>query len=130
MAGVDGFSDAVGTILSEYAAEVDKTVEEAVTITAKETVKVLRREAEDVLGGSGDYAKSWAQRKTPKASATSFFSRTIYSKPPFYRLAHLLEHGHAKVNGGRVPGRPHISTAEDYAEGRLRALLTRGIEED
>lgn len=122
-------SAAVSEILADYAVEVEEVVKNAVDKTAKETVKVVQKEAEKVLGGTGAYAKSWAQRKTPGKNRTGFFSRTVYSKPPFYRLAHLLENGHAKVNGGRVHGRPHISTAEDYATERLEELMTSGIEE-
>lgn len=32
-------------------------------------------------------------------------------KAPFHRITHLLAHGHATVNGGRVPGHPFLSDA-------------------
>lgn len=129
MAKADEFAAAIGDVLAEYTEEVAAAVEDAVTVTAKETVKVVRREAQSVLGGSGAYAKSWAQKKAPAKLKTMRFERVVYSKPPYYRLAHLLEHGHAKVNGGRVAGRPHISAAEEYAIKRLDQLTRRGIEE-
>jgi hypothetical protein len=41
--------------------------------------------------------------------------RWIIHNKTDYRKTHLLEHGHAKKNGGRVAAQIHIGPAEDRA---------------
>lgn len=100
----------------------------AVTRTAKETVKEIRKNAQEQFpDGGGDYAKSWAYKRDPTLKGKWRFSMVCYSRKPHYRLAHLLEKGHAKVNGGRVPGRPHISPAEEMARRNLEQYIIDGL---
>ena len=42
-------------------------------------------------------------------------------------IAHLIENGHAKRNGGRVMGQPHIKGAEEAAEKQLLDDIERAL---
>jgi hypothetical protein len=53
--------------------------------------------------------------------------RIVHVKAPHYRLAHLLEYGHAKVGGGRVEGRPHIRPAEEMVIREFMAEVEEAI---
>jgi hypothetical protein len=51
---------------------------------------------------------------------------TVHSRNR-YRLAHLLEKGHAKRGGGRVQGKSHIAPAEKNGEELLENLIRKAI---
>ncbi len=79
----------------------------------------------DVQAGApvdtGKYKKSWTV-KTTKENANAL-EVTVHSRNR-YQLAHLLEFGHAKRNGGRTRAFPHIAPAEAAAA----ELLEREVE--
>ena len=119
---IDGLADAVMQELEEYNKLSAETVKKAVDKAGK-TVR-------DQIKGSapvrtGKYARSWTSRKT-KETATAL-QVTVYS-PSRYMLAHLLEHGHAKRNGGRVRAIPHIAPAEAVGEEQLTQEIMRGLQ--
>ncbi|WP_235601476.1 HK97 gp10 family phage protein [Halobacillus sp. KGW1] len=95
----------IAQALSEYTDEVKEGLQEAQKKTAGETAQRLRKTSP--VGATGDYAKGWAAKKTKDGYVVH--NRTDY------QLTHLLEKGHAKVNGGRVGGIPHIRPAEEEA---------------
>ena len=113
--------DAVSEELDMYANEVSDTVKKTVTAVAKETVKVVKQKSPSA---SGAYKKSWAQKKT--YDNVGSIQITVYNRK-HYQLTHLLENGHAKVNGGRVEGKAHIAPAERQAEANLLEGLEREL---
>ena len=118
---IDELADAVAEQLEEYnklSAEVVKT---AVTKAGNSVKKDIGANAPVK---TGKYAKSWRTKKTKETSTE--LDVTVYS-PTRYMLAHLLEHGHAKRNGGRVRAIPHISPAEEAAEEQLMLDIERGL---
>ena len=118
-------ASAIAESLEEYAGLLQLDLEESVDAVSKETVAEIRKDVKSKFGGTGDYAKSWASKKD--VGSTTEYSRTLYVKDPHYRLTHLLEFGHAKVNGGRVEGRPHIAPAEQRAATKLERRLLDAI---
>lgn len=131
---VDKMAVEITKELDAYTRITAEALKEAVTSTAKDTVKNIRRNAEEQFPtGQGDstgaYVKSWKYKRDPTLKGKWAFSLVVYSEDPYYRLTHLLEKGHAKVNGGRVPGRPHIAPAEElarmYLETRIRQNMSK-----
>lgn len=73
---------------------------------------------------TGKYAKSWSAKVTKDDAFGKEI--TVYSKTQ-YRLAHLLEHGHAKRGGGRTAAQPHIAPAEQTGIEQLEQDIKRGL---
>ena len=123
---VDKLAIAVMENLEIYLANTQEGVDAAVLETAKETVEELNRTSPRRPQG-GEYAESWDQKMDNKSRGKWWMSRIVYAKSPNYRLTHLLEFGHAKVNGGRAPAQPHIRQAEENAATRLYTKLIRKL---
>lgn len=105
---IEKLDSQIKKILEEYDTEVTDGVEQAAKACAKKGAAAIKALASSMFAGSGAYASGW---KVDEKKSRLYVSETIYNstKPG---LAHLLEHGHAKVDGGRVAGRPHIAPVE------------------
>lgn len=110
---IDQLSSAIMEGLNEYADLAADSVKKAVK-KAGDTVKQDINSSAPVR--TGKYARSWRVKTTKETSQS--LEVTVYS-PTRYMLAHLLEHGHAKRNGGRVRAIPHIAPAEEHGEEEL-----------
>lgn len=106
--GVDGLAAAVNAVLDEYVDSVKENLDVITKEVAKAGVKALKAESRSAVGGTGKYASGW---KAEVKSGNLGVEGVLYNgKVP--GLPHLLEHGHAMRNGGRVAGRPHIAKVE------------------
>ncbi len=120
---IDGLADAVMEELDDYSELATETMKAAVDRAGK-TVRSEIRSGAPVR--TGKYAKSWTVRRTRESSTA--LEVTVYS-PSRYMLAHLLEHGHAKRNGGRVRGNPHIAPAQAVGEEQLEQDIMKGLQD-
>lgn len=119
MAGikVSDLAQAVAQELADYSQDVTDGVKKEVKQVAKDVVTEMKQTSPR---NSGDYAKGWKSR-VEYESPEDIRVRVYNSKKP--QLTHLLENGHAKQNGGRVNGIPHIGPAEQRAEDSLEGKV-------
>lgn len=107
---IDGLAQAVIAELQDYFQEITDSLKEDIRDSANICLREIKLKSPRRFG---EYRKSW-RKKTAFESASDIRIR-IYSEDPHYRLTHLLENGHANVDGGRTPAHPHIGPAADRA---------------
>lgn len=110
---IDGLAAAIAKELESYRQDVTDGLKEEVKQVAKECKQEIQQNAPKL---TGDYKKSWKVKKVYESAEDI---RVVIHSKSEYRLAHLLEKGHAKRGGGRVPGKAHIQPAEQHAEDKL-----------
>lgn len=103
---IENLDTAIQGILKEYEDDVSANLDEITRKIGKTGVKALNNASKSAFDGK-KYNKSWTSTAEKGRLYTTV---TLHSKLP--GLPHLLEHGHAKVNGGRVKGRTHIEPVE------------------
>ena len=116
-------ADAIMEDLQEYADAAAMDVKAAVRKSANTVKRQIGEKAP--VGKTGRYAKSWRVKTTEENSQK--LVQTVHS-PKRYMLAHLLEKGHAKRNGGRTRAIPHIAPAEQAGAEQLESLIRRALE--
>lgn len=119
---VDGLADAVAEILGDYAETTEQGMKKAVRDAGNTVKKDISANAP--VGHTGKYAKSWVV-KTTKETANAL--EVVVHSRNRYQLAHLLEHGHAKRNGGRTRAIPHIAPAEQRGIEQLERDIERSL---
>lgn len=116
---LDGIEVEIQKELSGY----QKTVKEIVRDACRETAESCLEEIkENSPVDTGEYRRGWKLKEEANNALRVSYVIKNTTKP---HLTHLLEKGHAKVNGGRVEGIPHIKPAED----RATQMLTKLVEE-
>lgn len=99
---IDNLTNEIGKLLQDYTTEVEEGLEKAKEKAAKDGANLLKQTSPKRYG---KYAKGW--------KATREGRTWIIHNATRYQIAHLLEKGHAKRGGGRVPGTVHIAPVEE-----------------
>jgi Bacteriophage HK97-gp10, putative tail-component len=118
---IDQLADELVSAIKEYTDDVAAGVRKKVDETAR---KVLKEAQVLAPKRTGEYAQSFGITKEDGYGTTK---RIVWNKK-HYRRVHLLEFGHAKVNGGRVPAYPHLRPAYEKHAADLPNELKRVIE--
>lgn len=126
---LDGLEKALNEAIQEYGYSVGKIAYEVFDEMAKETPKRLKQEtlAQGLKRKKGGkrYANGWRAKLEKGALQVKL---VVYNanKP---QLTQLLENGHAKVNGGKVDGKPHISPVNDWAQKEALERIKKRLSE-
>lgn len=106
---VNGLADAIMAALQEFETETTEALKESVVSAADACLASVKANSPK---DSGDYQKGWRVKKVYEGEHD--MRVRVYNKD-HYQRTHLLEDGHANVDGGRTEGKPHIGPAADQA---------------
>ncbi len=119
---IDRMAEEIMKGLTEYADLATEDVKKAVKKAGNSVKKDIQ---EGAPKDTGAYAKSWSVKNVKETSNS--IELVVHSRNR-YQLTHLLEHGHAKRGGGRVPAKPHIAAAEQAGTRQLEKEIQKALE--
>lgn len=127
---VDDLAKAIEQSLKDFQGVTDQACVDGVLDTAQEAVKELHLAhpaGTPVYQSWAKYNKGWGMDLKKKKSSVM----SIVHNKTEYRLAHLLEKGHALKHGGRKVGEtrafPHIEPVAEKAEKELLENIKKRI---
>ena len=118
---ITGLAQAVADALEEFQEETMADVKASVKDAAKACVKELHTTSPEL---TGSYRSGWQARTAYDGPLD--IRLQVYNKTD-YQLTHLLEDGHANVDGGRTPAYPHIGPAAENAADLLGMDVTMKV---
>ena len=110
--------------LEEYGEKASEVIGQTLPLVGQETAQDLRSTSPKL---TGNYAASWTYGMRESQGSKKRNKLIVYNKD-HYRIVHLLEHGHAKKNGGRVDAVVHVKPAQDRAEKKAIERITDKLE--
>ncbi len=114
---MSNFAGDLARELQRYANVVEEELMTAQEEVADIAVEKLRQGSPKKTGA---YRKGWRKKKEGNGVV-------IHNTQG--QLTHLLEKGHAKVGGGRVPAQVHIRPVEEYVIDELPRRIERAVQQ-
>ena len=123
----DKMAEALAQELTVYHENILEKLRGATRQSLADLVKKTRATAPKSTGEyrrhiSGDFSGLSRNLHTVRA--------TWYVKAPHYRLTHLLVHGHAKPDGGRVKGDPFLENALEEVLPAYETAVEEAVKND
>lgn len=118
---ISELSAEIESALADYGWDTADEVKKEVKAVASQTIQRLKSTSPKK---TGKYASGWTSTVAYEDKEDIRVNIHNRKKP---HIAHLLENGHARINGGRVEGIPHIGPAEEEARrelyGKIKVVL-------
>ena len=114
---MNDFASELARELQRYANVVEEELLTAQEEVADLAVSKLRQSGPKKTGA---YRKGWRKKKEGNG---------VVVHNTKGQLTHLLEKGHAKAGGGRVPAKVHIRPVEEYVIDELPRRIERAIQQ-
>ncbi|PEF36311.1 HK97 gp10 family phage protein [Bacillus wiedmannii] len=114
---MNDFASEIARELQRYAHVVEEELLTAQEEVADLAVSKLRQSGPKKTGA---YRKGWRKKKEGNG---------VVVHNTKGQLTHLLEKGHAKAGGGRVPAKVHIRPVEEYVIDELPRRIERAIQQ-
>ncbi|EOO63587.1 TPA: HK97 gp10 family phage protein [Bacillus cereus] len=114
---MNDFASEIARELQRYANVVEEELLTAQEEVSDVAVDKLKQNSPEKTGG---YRKGWRKKKD---------GNSIVVHNTKGQLTHLLENGHAKVGGGRVPAKVHIRPVEQYVIDELPRRIERAVQQ-
>lgn len=124
MTSVDDLVKLIVGELESYTKDIDELMQSEIDKIAKEVKKDLESNS-NVPERTKKYKKSFYIKK--EAQGMGYKRVRVANKK--YQLTHLLEYGHALVNGGRTKSFEHWESAQKIADTlpeRMEEVIKRG----
>jgi hypothetical protein len=112
--------------LEEYSEKITEGVKKGVDLTSKEVNEEIKNHI-TFKEHTGKYVKSFRIKKAYEDGYKKI--NVWYVANGEYRLTHLLEKGHALMQGGRTKAYPHIKYGEELAIKRMEELAKGAIKD-
>ncbi|PEJ75997.1 HK97 gp10 family phage protein [Bacillus wiedmannii] len=112
--------------MNDFASELARELQRYANVV--EELLTAQEEVADVAVGklrqsgpkkTGAYRKGWRKKKEGNGVVVHNIKG---------QLTHLLENGHAKAGGGRVPAQIHIRPVEEYVINEVPRRIERALE--
>ncbi|MBT2736163.1 HK97 gp10 family phage protein [Bacillus sp. ISL-7] len=119
MSNINDLTNEIMRELQRYTNLVEEEVEISKNEVADQLVEELKQSSPE--GITAKYSKGWRVKEVG--------NKMIVHNKTRYQLTHLLEKGHAKTGGGRVPAKVHIAPAEEKAVNEFLDRVEQAIKQ-
>lgn len=113
---IDQLANLIAHSLEEYSEDVQDIMEKEINAVTTEALQAIRNSPAIQHMDNKGYRKGFYVKNIYKGRGEYKGQYRLVIANKKYRLGHLLEHGHAKLDGGRTKEFPHWANGQRIAD--------------